>query len=1282
MSLLRPTSQVSLGRTTAAKTFTRNNNKTVEPRNAGQARTKRIATNQSRVAYFKRPLVLACTFVLTLLAFSASPAFASRAHEFTGTFGGGPCALEPCGENLKEPDGVAVNEATKDVYVVDRGANRVVRYSSAGKYESEFNGSGTLLNDKNETFEGKAAGSGPGEVATGRFEEPSVIAVDNSCVLQKPALTGAACTSFDPSDGDVYVVDAGNQHRVIDKYSPEGMYLGQISEAAGKTLRSESLEGVAVDSTGTVWIDQEGKRVSKFSNATPNAFLSPQVGVNGLENEALPGLAVDAQRTFYIRVGAEEGGHILFSRIAKAEASGTLLTAEVDGEESSAVAVDQTNNNVVIDNLTSIAVFNSGGTLLERLGEEKGEHHLTEGAGVGIDAGTSTIYAVDAATDKVVEFGPQLPTTPAVESDGFSNVTSQGATLEAQINPRNEPLPAEGETSYRFEYRPCATVEPSSCEANGFVEVPGSAGQIAPDYNGHPVTARVEGLSPHATYQFEVLAENKHGKGEPGEAQMFTTEAAGGELVLPDNRGYELVSPPDKQGALVEPLAEAGVVQAAASGQAITYLTNAPTETQPSGLTNEMQVVSRRGGASWSSGDIGIPHTSATGFAVGPGPEYKFFDPELTLSAVQPFGEFIPQLSAEASESTAYLHDLSEGCGSSCYRPLVTGKAGFANVPAGTEFGEEQLCKVKTTGTGATHVFCGPEFLGASEDLSHVALSSAVPLLSGAVAQELYEWSAGALAPVSVLPGGAPAEGKLGLGESQAARGAISSDGNRIVWSSTSALYLRDMARGETVQLDRAEEVGGVPCGGCTSGGGQFQIASSDGSRVFFTDTSRLTEDSGSNHASSPAKADLYECRIVLTPKLSCELSDVTPVRGSESAEVQLGLPNNRGGILGAGEDGEQVYFVANGIQSGLNGEGKRPAKGQPNLYVHEAGGNQLVATLSSGDEHDWLETLIGQPTRVSPNGQYLEFMSQTPLRGYDNRDVASGEPAAEVYIYDASAKKLRCASCMPSGQRPVGVGYHKLETGSGGLVGGYTLWPEKALVAANVPGWTAIGTGTGGVKERYQPRYLSNEGRLFFNSADALVPQDSNGTQDVYEYEPPGVGSCSEASETFSARSGGCVSLISSGASTQESAFLDASESGDDVFFLTSAKLSPLDVDASVDVYDAHVCSGASPCIAYGGVQSPPCTTEASCKASPTPQPSIFGAPSSATFQGPGNLTPAAAVKAKAKPLTRAQKLAAALKACKKFEKKSKRLVCEKRERKKYGAKKAKKAKPKQRKK
>jgi hypothetical protein len=159
----------------------------------------------------------------------------------------------------------------------------------------------------------------------------------------------------------------------------------------------------------------------------------------------------------------------------------------------------------------------------------------------------------------------------------------------------------------------------------------------------------------------------------------------------------------------------------------------------------------------------------------------------------------------------------------------------------------------------------------------------------------------------------------------------------------------------------------------------------------------------------------------------------------------------------------------------------------------------------------------------------------------------------------------------------------------------------------------------------------------MFFDSADALVPQDVNGTEDVYEWEPPGVGGCVVGGARYSDRSDGCVGLMSSGEATQESAFVDASESGGDMFFLTSARLVPADTDAEFDMYDAHECTVALPCLSGPAVSPPPCVTADSCRLAPSPQPGVFGAPGSTVVSGSGNLVSPGvesnAKKAKPKP-------------------------------------------------
>jgi hypothetical protein len=376
-----------------------------------------------------------------------------------------------------------------------------------------------------------------------------------------------------------------------------------------------------------------------------------------------------------------------------------------------------------------------------------------------------------------------------------------------------------------------------------------------------------------------------------------------------------------------------------------------------------------------------------------------------------------------------------------------------------------------------------------------------------------------------------------------------------------------------------------------------------------------------------------------------------------------------QGNVIGASETGEYVYVVTDGGLSptenadktvlGAENENAREEKpeGADNLYVihyeHEQWKPTFIANLSSGDAPDWgsknggtSPDLMFLTARVSPGGERLAFMSQNRLTGYDNTDLVSGAADEEVYSYDAQANTTVCASCNPTKERPTGVfDPSRSAQVTALLVDEPHAWEEHWL-AASIPGWTA----QDGKSALYQPRYLSDDGRLFFDSQDALVPADTNGKENVYEYEPTGLGSCSTETQSpadvYSPEAEGCIALISSGTSNEESAFLDASAAGpggeeaEDVFFITSSKLSPQDTDSAYDVYDAHICSTAVvPCPPGAASVPPACTDTDSCRAAPTPQPSIFGSGPTETFTGPGNPPPPpppapAAVKPKPKPV------------------------------------------------
>jgi hypothetical protein len=109
-----------------------------------------------------------------------------------------------------------------------------------------------------------------------------------------------------------------------------------------------------------------------------------------------------------------------------------------------------------------------------------------------------------------------------------------------------------------------------------------------------------------------------------------------------------------------------------------------------------------------------------------------------------------------------------------------------------------------------------------------------------------------------------------------------------------------------------------------------------------------------------------------------------------------------------------------------------------------------------------------------------------------------------------------------------------------------------------------------------------------------------------------------------------------------------------------------PKDFDDAYDIYDAHECTESSLCFLPPPASPPPCDNGEGCKPAQKSQPSIFGEPASATFKGAGNPS-FSPPPAEHKELTRAQKLAKALKACARLAKR-KRAACKRAAEKKYG--------------
>lgn len=1076
------------------------------------------------------------------------------------------------GSEFERIGSVAVDQQSGAVYVLDVEAEALFKFGPAGE-PVPFGGSSGYISGNR--IDGINAFTG---VETGK--------------------NAVAQIAVDSSSHTVYVTE----EHALRAFAPDGEpaeFTAGPGAGGNEILGFVELYGVATDINGAIYaMDGAAEAMSVYASTGAPLVTVPVVQPANLAVAATGVVYVDSELGQVAR-------KMTPSAFPVSEA--TTYTVETFAQPRFAsfiagVTVDPVGQVYLLETNFSeswIRIYSDAGTLVGSVGEpETGDDDSTLGRsaqgvavlGVPVEVSpgeTVKFYVGDAdlSTSQVVLFGSKIVIgPPSVSAPRVTDVTADSAVLRASVNPNTR------STTYRFEYGL------EDCSVSVCTSVPVGGGNIGEGHEPVPVSQAISGLSPSTTYHYRVVAENA--LGPPSEAAgTFTTQASGLGFELSDSRVWEMVSPPDKRGARL--LGSAiGMIQAAADGNGLSYLSVGSIEADPEGNRNReaSQVMAKRTAGGWSSKDITPSNVRTIPLGIGYQSEYKFFTPDLATGLLDPRDG--TALSPLATERTPYLRNEAEP---PFFTPLVTGAEGVANVPDGRQFGGPS-----DSPHGEVRV------AGADQDLEHIVLTANVSLVEDPAAPPaLYLWDGGRLEPVSVLPssegGGMPSPVLLGSGPGSV-HNAVSEDGSRVFWSpgnytsnsnALDGLYLRDTSSEETVRLDTVKS-------GAGNGEAQplFQGANPSGTVVYFSDSQRLTADA------SPSGVDLYRCEIPVddTAGGCATLTNLTgsAVSGGESAEVLWLVP-------GMSEAGDRLYFVAEGdLSANENQFGDSAEAGEPNLYFWEEGAApRFIATLSVEDEPDWggrFKEASEVSAATSPDGRYLSFMSQRKLTGQPNEDLTTGEPVEHVFVYDAVSKALQCVSCNPTGSASQG------EILDGQIpVDPQRQW-EGHLVTATVPEATINETSGPSL---YRPRAALDGGRVFFNSLDGLVSADSNGEWDVYQFEPLGQGTCTlSSSGSAVVRSGdGCVSLVSSGTGGEESAFLDASANGNDVFFLSPARLSALDGDLELDVYDARVDGTA-----FEPAPASECVGEA-CR--PSPPPPAYTNPNSSTFSGKGNLKP-----------------------------------------------------------
>jgi NHL repeat-containing protein len=457
-------------------------------------------------------VLVAVNVLLVSMVFDTGSAFAVRVHAFSppvfdgGTGGVLSLQASPPGELRTPGSGLAVNNATHDVYVADTGNHRIVEFTSSGAFVRAWGWGVATGAAKLEVCTSSCLPGQPGS-QPGQFETPVYVAVDNSATSEskEDVYVGDTgdnlVTKFD-AEGHLVSTWGNNGENVKkEQTEPNGQINGSPTEVFNKGNSGEPLAGLSVDSAGDLWALDSDSRLFEFKqDGTWVMTCSLQAGgviVGGISMK----LSCPESCAIYVLAGFRQ-----VKQITPACGGGQTLTsgfAEVKG-----LAVDGSTEDLYADRegswIEDIPIpcqpSPGGGCLASQtFGEEPplGEEPpppIEDATGLAVDPSSGAVYTANAVTEQIAKFMVVLEATTSTAT----GVGSAAATLHGNVNPVGASL-----SNCVFEYG-------TTTDYGASVPCDQSSSEIGTGSTLVPVTGKASGLTGGTLYHYRLRATNKH----------------------------------------------------------------------------------------------------------------------------------------------------------------------------------------------------------------------------------------------------------------------------------------------------------------------------------------------------------------------------------------------------------------------------------------------------------------------------------------------------------------------------------------------------------------------------------------------------------------------------------------------------------------------------------------------------------------------------------------------------------------------------------------------------